>query len=197
MNIELSIISQDMQPGGSRHFIRETDFVFNSDRWMTSVLPESCPFSPRYTHLLKKKIIIQLVHIYPGSCESVWIKPWSFYLTCHFCVYYSHTFVCVCVYMQMANLADADVSEEDKIRVMINQSTYDSMKWVTSVVLSYLLPHPHFCLLGTFSLSLNSVHHHILVIKFLFLGCYYVAPSLSHTHTYLPLFSIILFLFLC
>lgn len=33
-----------------------------------------------------------------------------------------------CVYMQMTNLAEADVSEEDKIKVMLNQSTYDSMK---------------------------------------------------------------------
>lgn len=61
----------------------------------------------------------------------------------------------------MANLADADVSEEDKIKVMLNQSTYDSMKWVTSVMLSNLLLHTYFCLLGTsihlFSLFLNSV----------------------------------------
>ncbi|XP_038552141.1 E3 ubiquitin-protein ligase RBBP6-like isoform X3 [Micropterus salmoides] len=32
-------------------------------------------------------------------------------------------------FSKMANLADADVSEEDKIRVMINQSTYDSMNY--------------------------------------------------------------------
>lgn len=53
-----------------------------------------------------------------------------------------------CVYMQMANLADADVSEEDKIKVMLNQSTYDSMKWVTSVMLSNLLL-THIFLLST------------------------------------------------
>ncbi|XP_070779201.1 E3 ubiquitin-protein ligase RBBP6-like [Enoplosus armatus] len=32
-------------------------------------------------------------------------------------------------FSKMANLADADVSEEDKIKVMINQSTYDSMNY--------------------------------------------------------------------
>lgn len=32
--------------------------------------------------------------------------------------------------MQMANLAEADVSEEDKIRVMMNQSSCEMMKWV-------------------------------------------------------------------
>ena len=32
------------------------------------------------------------------------------------------------VSVQMANLADVDVSEEDKIKVLINQSVYDSMK---------------------------------------------------------------------
>lgn len=30
--------------------------------------------------------------------------------------------------MQMANLADADVPEEDKIKVVLNQSIYESMK---------------------------------------------------------------------
>ena len=33
-----------------------------------------------------------------------------------------------CLYMQMANLADADVPEEDKIKVVLNQSIYESMK---------------------------------------------------------------------
>lgn len=43
------------------------------------------------------------------------------------------------LYVQMANLADANVSEEDKIQVMINQSIYDSVKWVThSCLLSIL-----------------------------------------------------------
>ncbi|KAI3360046.1 hypothetical protein L3Q82_014378 [Scortum barcoo] len=32
-------------------------------------------------------------------------------------------------FSKMANLADADVSEEDKIKVMINQSSYDSMNY--------------------------------------------------------------------
>ncbi|XP_071330261.1 E3 ubiquitin-protein ligase RBBP6-like isoform X2 [Trachinotus anak] len=32
-------------------------------------------------------------------------------------------------FAKMANLADADVSEEDKIKVMLNQSTYDSMNY--------------------------------------------------------------------
>lgn len=32
------------------------------------------------------------------------------------------------VCMQMANLAEADASEEDKIKVMLDQSTYDCMK---------------------------------------------------------------------
>lgn len=40
-----------------------------------------------------------------------------------------------CVYIQMANLAEADVSEEDKIKVMLNQSTYDAMKWVACVTI--------------------------------------------------------------
>lgn len=64
-------------------------------------------------------------------------------------VFVSVAHIHLCVYMQMTNLADADVSEEDKIKVMINQSTYDSMKWVSSAMLSPLLLHPRFCLLST------------------------------------------------
>uniref|UniRef100_A0A3Q3JZ25 Retinoblastoma binding protein 6 n=1 Tax=Monopterus albus TaxID=43700 RepID=A0A3Q3JZ25_MONAL len=35
----------------------------------------------------------------------------------------------VSVCMQMANLADADVSEEDKIKTILNQSTYDALNY--------------------------------------------------------------------
>lgn len=49
--------------------------------------------------------------------------------------------VCVCV--QTANLAEADASEEDKIRAMIHQSNHDynPMKWVEPLILqpTYLL----------------------------------------------------------
>ncbi|CAG5897568.1 unnamed protein product [Menidia menidia] len=45
--------------------------------------------------------------------------------------------------IQMANLADADVSEEDKIRVMMNQSTYDPMNMNTKI--GTVLPDNYTC----------------------------------------------------
>ncbi len=125
--------SWNVSPGGSRRFISETDFVFNSNRWMTRVLPVPHPFSPRYT-LSFLIVIIQLLHIYSGSCESL-VLMWP---AVSVCVAHIHTRVC----MQMANLADADVSEEDKIRVMMNQAICESMKWVCDFLLR---PPVRFC----------------------------------------------------
>lgn len=92
-------------------------FLFNSNRWKHRVLSERPPFFPRYTH------------IYPGSCGLIFMFAMWF-----LCL----LFICICVYMQMANLADVDVPEEDKINLLIKQSTYDSMKWVSFSI--YLSP---------------------------------------------------------
>uniref|UniRef100_A0A3Q4BC68 RBBP6 ligase n=1 Tax=Mola mola TaxID=94237 RepID=A0A3Q4BC68_MOLML len=63
----------------------------------------------------------------PGSCESLTLA----------CL--AHT----CVYVQMANLAVQDVSEEDKIKVLTNQSPYDSVSYSTKF--SAVLPANYTC----------------------------------------------------
>lgn len=133
---------------------------------MTTILPEPYPFSPRYTFyafLLFSFYIFILDHVSPFAINTD--PPIS-------------PDIHSCVYMQMANLAHADLSEDDKIKAMMNQSTYDSMRWVIFIMLSNL--HPHFCLFST------SVH---LLFPFssilrpccdLSLGFHYFAPSASH-----------------
>ncbi len=150
---------------------------------MTRVPPEPYPSSPRYTRFSFFSIFFTLVSSYmliPDRASQFELNAdppvWP-------AVFVSVAHMRSCVYVQMANLADADVSEEDKIKVMINQSTYDSMKWVTSAVLSHLLLHPRFCLLSTSVCSFS-------LLAFI---------TLLHLHPTLhipPLFSAILSLFL-
>lgn len=147
---------------------------------MTTILPEPYPFSPRYTFyafLLFSFYIFILDHVSPFAINTD--PPIS-------------PDIHSCVYMQMANLAHADLSEDDKIKAMMNQSTYDSMRWVIFIMLSNL--HPHFCLLST------SVH---LLFPFssilrpccdLSLGFHYFAPSASHIRF---LFLSLIYLFFC
>ncbi|TKS91742.1 E3 ubiquitin-protein ligase RBBP6 [Collichthys lucidus] len=87
-------------------------------KWMTRILQEPYPFSQRYTHLDTYSVC----QIGPGSCESLILifKP-----AISGCVAHIHS----CTYMQMANLADADVSEEDKLKVILNQNTYESVNY--------------------------------------------------------------------
>lgn len=79
------------------------DFVFDSNRWVLKVLPALYLFSPRYV-------------VSPPP-------PLSSHET--LC-----TLTCICVYTQMTNLAFVDASEEDKLKVLVNQSLYDPMRSV-------------------------------------------------------------------
>lgn len=75
--------------------------------------------------------------------------------------------------MQMANLVDVDASEEDKIKVMINQSIYDPMKWV-------MYPHTvEFPSLKLLMFSYLSLRLPSLLVDVLF--------YITHSHSALPI----------
>lgn len=86
--------------------------------------------------------------------------------------------LCVCVYMQMTNLAAADVSEEDKLKVILNQCTFDSVKWVLPDMHIQIYTIPMSVPIEQLSASISLISH-MLFISFL---CHSVHLSASFTY---------------
>lgn len=122
-----SIFSQDTRQDVFRALPVKLIFLFNSNRWMTRVLQEPCPFSPRYTPLHRDYSAC--------TCESLIVIFSIIQLLFTLCI-------SVCVYMQMTNLAAVDASEEDKLKVILNQCTFDSVTWVLPEIQiqNYVIP---------------------------------------------------------
>lgn len=101
---------------------------------------------------------------------------WILWADIHICyaIFVSLVHMHLCVCMQMANLADVDAPEEDKINVLIKQSTYESMKWVSSAI--------HFCPHSTSLHLINQQSPCINIIVFLhllffFFSSYNIKPG--------------------